>query len=83
MTRRNSCGNIAAVSTQAALKMLFELRAVLDRLGENDSTLREAMAQDKNRAIRLTEDCIAQLTQTTAASDDPADPADTDDEDDD
>ena len=32
------------VSTQNALKLLYELRAVLDRLGENDSTLREALA---------------------------------------
>ncbi len=51
------------MSTQTALKLLFELRAVLDRLGENDSTLREAIAHDIDRAVRLTNSCIAQLTQ--------------------
>jgi len=51
------------VSIQTALKLLFELRAVLDRLGENDSTLQEAIAHDVDRAIRLTNSCIAQLTQ--------------------
>jgi 5'-3' exonuclease len=51
------------VSTQTALKLLFELRAVLDRLGENDSTMREALAQDIERAVRLTNSCIGQLTQ--------------------
>lgn len=51
------------VSTQNALKLLYELRAVLDRLGENDSTLREALAQDIDRAVRLTNSCITQLAQ--------------------
>lgn len=51
------------MSTQIALKLLFELRAVLDRLGENDSTIREALAHDIDRAIRLTNSCIGQLTQ--------------------
>ena len=53
----------AGVSTQIALKLLFELRAVLDRLGENDSTLREALAHDIDRAVRLTNSCIGQLTE--------------------
>ncbi len=53
----------ATVSTQIALKLLFELRAVLDRLGENDSTLREALAHDIDRAVRLTNSCITELTQ--------------------
>ena len=51
------------MSTQTALKLLYELRAVLDRLGENDSTLREAIAHDIERAVRLTDSCIDQLTQ--------------------
>ncbi len=51
------------VSNQNALKLLFELRAVLDRLGEDDVTLREAIAHDIDRAVRLTNACIAELTQ--------------------
>jgi hypothetical protein len=51
------------VSTQIALKLLFELRAVLDRLGEGDTSLREALAHDLDRAVRLTDSCIAQLAQ--------------------
>jgi len=65
------------VSTQIALKLLFELRAVLDRLGENDSTLREALAHDIDRAVRLTNSCIAELTQD---SPDRADAEEDDDE---
>jgi hypothetical protein len=53
----------AAVSTQTALKLLFELRAVLERLGESDITLHETLAHDIDRAVRLTNTCIAQLTQ--------------------
>lgn len=51
------------VSTQIALKLLFELRAVLDRLGESDITLHETLAHDVDRAIGLTNSCISQLTQ--------------------
>jgi hypothetical protein len=51
------------VSTQNALKLLFELRAVLDRLGESDIALHEALAHDVDRAVRLTDGCIAQLTE--------------------
>jgi hypothetical protein len=51
------------VSTQNALKLLFELRAVLDRLGENNETLHEALVHDLDRAVRLTDSCIAQLTE--------------------
>jgi len=61
------------VSNQTALKLLFELRAVLDRLGENDSTLREALAHDIDRAVRLTNSCIAQLTQDSPGRTDPED----------
>jgi hypothetical protein len=52
-----------AVNTQTVLTLLFELRAVLDRLGENDSTILEALAHDIDRAVRLTDSCIAQLTE--------------------
>jgi len=51
------------VSTQTALKLLFELRAVLDRIGESDITLHETMAQDVERAVRLTNACINHLTE--------------------
>jgi hypothetical protein len=54
------------VSTQIALKLLFELRAVLDRLGESDITLHETIAHDVDRAVRLTNSCIAQLTEEAA-----------------
>ena len=56
-------GYDGGVSTQTALKLLFELRAVLDRLGESESTLAETMAQDIERAVRLSNACIAQLTE--------------------
>jgi len=55
------------VSTPNALKLLYELRAVLDRLGEEDQTLREALAHDIDRAMRLTDACVAELTQDELA----------------
>ena len=51
------------VSTQNALKLLFELRAVLDRIGEYDVSLRESMAHDVDEAVRLNNACISELTQ--------------------
>ena len=63
MTSRSPLRYVAAVSTQHALKLLFELRAVLDRLGESDITLHETLAHDIDRAVRLANTCIAQLTQ--------------------
>ena len=63
------------MSTQNALKLLFELRAVLDRIGESDLTLHETIVHDVERAARLANSCIAQLTE-----DSPADPEDDDDE---
>jgi hypothetical protein len=54
---------LGAVSTQNALKLLFELRAVLDRVGESDVTLHETVAHDVERAVRLANACIAQLTE--------------------
>ncbi|MGA3169446.1 MAG: hypothetical protein ABSE62_00380 [Chthoniobacteraceae bacterium] len=55
------------MSTQNALKLLFELRAVLDRLGEEDQTLKEALAHDIDRAMRLTDACVAELTEDELA----------------
>lgn len=68
------------MSTQTALKLLFELRAVLDRLGENDSTLLEAIAHDIDRAVRLTDSCIAQLTQDAPEVSDVSEAGEGDDE---
>lgn len=50
------------MSTETLLKLLFELRAVLDRIGESDSSLHEAVAQDIDRASNLTDACIAELS---------------------
>lgn len=58
------------MSTQNALKLLYELRVVLDRLGENDSTLHEAVARDVDEAIRLTDGCMAELTRDAEGSED-------------
>ena len=51
-------------------------------MGENDSTLREAIGHDIERAIRLTNAAVAQLTQGERGAADPADGPDTDDEED-
>jgi hypothetical protein len=56
------------VSTQIALKLLFELRVVLDRLGESDITLHETIVRDIDRAVRLTDSCIAQLAEDSPDS---------------
>lgn len=53
---------VGAVSTQTALNLLFELRAVLDRIGESDLSLHEVIVHDVDRAVRLTNSCIAQLS---------------------
>jgi flavin-binding protein dodecin len=50
------------VSTDTLLKHLFELRAVLDRIGESDTSLHEAVAQDIERASDLTDACIAEVS---------------------
>lgn len=63
MAPGSRCGILAGVSTQTALKLLYELRAVLDRIGENDSTLHEALAHDVDRAVRLANSCISELAQ--------------------
>ncbi len=65
MTRVEVRAYDGAVSTQNALKLLFELRAVLDRVGEYDVTIRESMAHDVDEAIRLANACITELTQDT------------------
>jgi hypothetical protein len=51
------------VSNQVVLKLLSELRAVLDRLSADDNTLHEAISHDVDRAVRLTDSCIAHLNQ--------------------
>jgi hypothetical protein len=63
-------GYSGTVSTQTALKLLYELRAVLDRLGESEVTLHETLVHDIDRAVRLTDHCITQLTEETPESDD-------------
>jgi len=50
------------VNTETALKLLYELRAVLDRLSENEGTLKEALSDDIDHAGRLTDECISELT---------------------
>ena len=57
----------AGVNTENALKLLFELRAVINRLGEY-SSFDENMIGDLDRASRLTNACISQITEE---SDDP------------
>jgi len=56
------------VSTQSALKLLYELRAVLDRLGESEISLHETLVHDIDRAVRLADHCIAQLTEESPES---------------
>ena len=51
------------MKTETALKLLYELRAVLDRLAENEGTIQEALSDDIDRAVRLTDDCIRQLAE--------------------
>ncbi len=58
------------MSTQTVLKLLFELRAVLDRVGESDVTLHETVAHDVERAVRLANACITQLTEDSPAGGD-------------
>ena len=55
------------MNTENALKLLFELRAVINRLGEY-SSFDENMIGDLDRASRLTNACISQITEE---SDDP------------
>lgn len=50
------------MNNEAALKLLFELRAVLDRLSQSEITLEEALSDDIDHAISLADDCISQLT---------------------
>ncbi len=50
------------MNTENALKLLFELRAVLNRVND------DPLGNELERATRLTDACISQLTQE---SDDP------------
>jgi hypothetical protein len=63
------------VSDQTPLKLLFELRAVLDRVIESDLTLHETILHDLERASRLTDSCIAHLTQDEACDEVPEEEA--------
>ena len=56
------------VSNQTVLKLLFELRAVLDRIGETDDSIEEALVHDVDRAKQLADDCIAQITRSESPS---------------
>lgn len=49
-----------------ALKKLLELRVVLDRLSQTDTTLREVISHDVEEAIALTDECIAELSQESS-----------------
>jgi hypothetical protein len=63
------------VSTETLLKLLFELRAVLDRIGESDTSLYEAVSQDIDCASNLTDACIAEVSgeaESDGANGDPA-----------
>jgi len=56
-----------------ALKNLLELRIVLDRLAQTDTTLYEAISHDVEEAIRLTDNAIGELSkEPTPAQDMPA-----------
>jgi len=57
------------VNTETVLKLMFELRAVLDRIGRTDFSLYEALSHDVDRAVRLTDSCIAQLTESAPEGD--------------
>ena len=50
------------VNTENALKLLFELRAVLNRVGD-DPNFHQRLMGDLDRASKLTDACISQLTQ--------------------
>jgi hypothetical protein len=51
------------VNTENALKLLFELRAVLNRISNDDLSFKETLVGDVDRAARLADACISQLTQ--------------------
>jgi hypothetical protein len=59
------------MSSQVALKQLFELRVVLERLGEGGISLQETLAHDLERALKLTDSCIAHLTDEDPGTPDP------------
>ena len=51
------------MATELASRKLFELRAVLDRLAQTDTTIYEAISHDVEEAIRLTDESIAELNE--------------------
>ena len=44
------------------LKKLFEVKTILDRLAQTDTTLHEAVSLDVEEANKLTDECIAELS---------------------
>jgi len=60
------------VNTETALKLLFELQAILNRLAQSEISLQEALSDDIDHAVRLTDACIGQLSGESP------DPAETD-----
>jgi hypothetical protein len=51
---------------------LFELQAILNRLAQSEISLQEALSDDIDHAVRLTDACIGQLSGESP------DPAETD-----
>ena len=55
------------MNTQEVLKKLFELKMILDRLAQTDTTLYEALSHDVEAAANLADECIAELTHESGA----------------
>jgi len=55
--------------TQDSLNRLYQLRAVLDRLMETDTTIYEAISRDVEEAIRLVDETIVELIDETTSPD--------------
>jgi len=58
------------VDKQIILKKLFDLKTVLDRLAQTDTTLYEAISLDVEEANKLTDECIAEFS--AESEDEPA-----------
>lgn len=54
------------MATHTLLRKLYELRLVLDRLAQTDTTLHEALTHDVDEAIRLADECIGELADAPA-----------------
>jgi hypothetical protein len=55
---------ISHMQNEKALEKLFELQVILDRLSQMDSSLYEVLSHDIEDAIKITNECIAELSQT-------------------